>query len=185
MAARAGKKGFSERKDMLFVGALREDESPNVDSSLWFVANSLPAIVEADPDIKLLVVGDNTAPILQTIHHDSVVFLGRQASLEKFYDDCRLFIAPTRFAAGIPHKVHEAAANGIPSVVTPLLANQLNWSDGKELLAATTGEEFSQQCLCLYQDESLWQTVQEAGTMAVERDCSEERFRESLYSLFH
>ena len=36
---------------------------------------------------------------------------------------CKVFIAPTRFAAGIPHKVHEATANGIPCVTTELLAN--------------------------------------------------------------
>jgi hypothetical protein len=40
-----GDKGFEARRDMLFVGALREDESPNVDSLLWFIENSLPAII--------------------------------------------------------------------------------------------------------------------------------------------
>ena len=34
------------------------------------------------------------------------------------YDRARLFIAPTRFASGLPHKIHEAAAFGLPVVTT-------------------------------------------------------------------
>jgi GT2 family glycosyltransferase/glycosyltransferase involved in cell wall biosynthesis len=184
ISARRGDKGFEARRDMLFVGALREDESPNVDSLLWFIENSLPAIVASEPDAKLIVVGENTAPALESIKQDHVVFMGRQASIEEFYDNCRVFIAPTRFAAGIPHKVHEAAANGIPSVVTPLLAGQLNWRDETELLVAESGDEFARQCLRLYQDGSLWQAVQDGGSAAVARDCSEQGFRDSLYTLF-
>lgn len=184
ISAGRGDKGFDARRDMLFVGALREDESPNVDSLLWFIENSLPAIIAAEPDARLIVVGDNTAATLESINQDSVVFMGRQESIEEFYDDCRVFIAPTRFAAGIPHKVHEAAANGIPSVVTPLLAGQLNWHDETELLVAETGEEFTRQCLRLYQDETLWRAVQDGGSAAVARDCSEQGFRDSLYGLF-
>ena len=183
ITARRGDKGFEARRDMLFVGALREDESPNVDSLLWFIENSLPAIIAAEPDVRLIIVGDNTAAALKSINQDSVVFMGRQASIKDFYDSCRVFIAPTRFAAGIPHKVHEAAANGIPSVVTPLLAGQLNWRDETELLVAKSGDEFAKQCLRLYQDESLWQAVQDGGSAAVARDCSEQGFRDSLYDL--
>ena len=183
ITARRGDKGFEARRDMLFVGALREDESPNVDSLLWFIENSLPAIIAAEPDARLIVVGDNTAAALASINQDSVVFMGRQASIEDFYDSCRVFIAPTRFAAGIPHKVHEAAANGIPSVVTPLLAGQLNWRDETELLVAESGDQFATQCLRLYQNESLWQAVQDGGSAAVARDCSEQGFRDSLYAL--
>jgi glycosyltransferase involved in cell wall biosynthesis len=109
--------------------------------------------------------------------------MGRQASIEDFYDNCRVFIAPTRFAAGIPHKVHEAAANGIPSVVTPLLAGQLDWRDETELLVAESGDKFTKQCLRLYQNGGLWQAVQDGGSAAVARDCSKQGFRDSLYAL--
>ena len=191
IAARKGVKDFAERRDLLFVGALREDESPNVDSLLWFVEQCLPTLVAAEAEARLIVVGDNTAPALQSIQQDNVVFMGRQASIEKFYDDCRVFIAPTRFAAGIPHKVHEAAANGIPSVVTPLLARQLNWSHDAELLIGgkegdsweSNAKEFARQCLRLYQDEALWRELQAGGNKAVARDCSEQGFRDALYSL--
>ena len=80
----------------------------------------------------------------------SALFSKVDRPASSFYDACRIFIAPTRFAAGIPYKVHEAAANGLPSVVTPLLAGQLTWSHDSELLVAESAEQFAEQCLRLY-----------------------------------
>ena len=174
---------FASRKDLLFVGALREDDSPNVDSLVWFIEQCWPAIRTAEPKIRLVVVGDNTAPALNEINNQSIFFKGRQASIESFYDSCRVFIAPTRFAAGIPHKVHEAAANGLPSVVTPLLASQLNWSHDSELLVAESAEQFAEQCLRLYRSPELWAKLQEGGLSAVGRDCSEEAFSKAIFSV--
>ena len=173
---------FAARKDLLFVGALREDDSPNVDSLVWFVQQCWPKIKSAEPTIQLLVVGDNSAPSLNKITDESVIFKGQLASIESFYDTCRVFIAPTRFAAGIPHKVHEAAANGIPSVVTPLLAGQLSWYHDCEVLVAESGIKFAEQCLRLYRSPELWAKLQEGGYSAVKRDCSEEAFRQALFS---
>ena len=92
-------------------------------------------------------------------------------------------IAPTRFAAGIPHKVHEAAANGLPSVVTPLLAGQLTWSHDSELLVAESGAQFAEQCLRLYRSPELWAKLQAGGLSAVGRDCSEETFSQAIFSV--
>ena len=175
---------FSDRKNILFVGALRDDASPNVDSLLWFIINVLPLIAASIPDIKLHVVGDNTAPSLAAIELDNVRFHGRMEAIDTMYDACRIFIAPTRFAAGIPHKVHEAAANGIPSVTTSLLAKQLGWFDEKQLLTADAPRDFADQCIRLYQNESLWQMLRDYGLKAIDEDCSAEKFNLQLAMLF-
>ncbi|MEC8454761.1 MAG: glycosyl transferase, partial [Pseudomonadota bacterium] len=76
----------------------------------------------------------------------------------------------------------EAAANGLPSVVTPLLAGQLNWSHDSELLVAESGEQFAEQCLRLYRSPELWAKLQEGGLRAAGRDCSEEKFSQAIIS---
>ena len=140
IASEPGSNHFKQRDGLLFVGALRDEGSPNVDSLLWFLINVFPLLEQAIPGIQLNVVGDNSAPSLATISKPSINFTGRLDSIDQMYNSCRVFIAPTRFAAGIPHKVHEAAAKGLPSVTTALLAKQLGWQDGKELLIADTPE---------------------------------------------
>jgi O-antigen biosynthesis protein len=53
--------GFSERDGYLFVGALRDEDSPNVDSLIWFVDEILPRLAdEQAAPLTLTVVGDCT-----------------------------------------------------------------------------------------------------------------------------
>ena len=184
IARNPGNNSFIQRDSLLFVGALRDEGSPNVDSLLWFLINVFPILEQAIPGIKLNVVGDNSAPSLATISKDNINFTGRLDSIEEMYNNARVFIAPTRFAAGIPHKIHEAAAKGLPSVTTALLAQQLGWQDGKELLVGDTPESYAAQCIKLYQDERLWQDIRDAGLTAITKDCSQETFRKNLAGLF-
>ena len=184
LQAEPGNKGFDERSGVLFVGALRDEGSPNVDSLLWFVINVLPIIEQEIPDIELYVVGDCSAPSLKTIECGNVQFLGRLDSITSTYNDRRLLIAPTRFAAGIPHKVHEAASRGIPSVTTSLLAKQLGWKHGKQLLVGDGAPKFAEQCVRLYRDEKLWRRVRSAGLQSISHECSDEKFQATLRGLF-
>ena len=184
LQAEPGNKGFDERSGILFVGALRDEGSPNVDSLLWFVINVLPIIEQEIPDIELYVVGDCSAPSLKTIECGNVQFLGRLDSITSTYNDRRLLIAPTRFAAGIPHKVHEAASRGMPSVTTGLLAKQLGWKHGKQLLVGDGAPKFAKQCIRLYRDEKLWRRVRSAGLQSISHECSDKKFQATLRGLF-
>ena len=175
---------FDARRGLLFVGALKDEHSPNVDSLLWFVCNVLPLIEREVPEIDLAVAGHTAAPSLVSIERPNIHLKGRLETLDGLYRDSRVFVAPTRFAAGIPHKVHEAAAQGIPAVVTPLLARQLGWRHEREVLVGDSPESFAEQCLRLYRDAELWERISAAGREAVARDCSEERFRQTLEGLF-
>lgn len=172
--------GVQGRSGLLFVGALRDENSPNVDSLHWFVRHCLPEIQTRIAAVHLHIVGDSSAPSLADIKDPGITFHGRQESLARFYGQSRVFLAPTRFAAGIPHKVHEAAANGIPCVVTSLLAKQLGWKDGVELLIADTASQFAHTVCRLLTDDELWENIQSAALARVKLDCSPEIFRSVL-----
>jgi glycosyltransferase involved in cell wall biosynthesis len=176
--------GFQDRSGLLFVGALRDEGSPNVDSLLWFIINVLPLIEKALPDVRLTVVGDNPAPSLATVDKANIVFTGRLESIDALYDSSRVFVAPTRFAAGIPHKIHEASGHGLPTVSTSLLAQQLSWRDGEELLVADEAADFARQCLRLLSDETLWNNIRQSGLASVARDCSQQGFRAAIQEIF-
>jgi glycosyltransferase involved in cell wall biosynthesis len=83
--------------------------------------------------------------------------------LRALYGAARVFVAPTRFAAGTPYKVYEAASFGLPCVVTDLLAAQLGWQPGRELLAAPVNDarRFAAQIAVLYRTEAVWNKLQE------------------------
>jgi len=164
----------SERQGLLFVGALHDDPSPNVDGLLWFVEQVMPRLdAMLGADWQLFVAGRADARRVQALDGARIKVLGRVADLTSLYGDCRVAIAPMRYAGGIPHKVHEAAAHGLPVVATPLLARQLGWRHEEALLAAGTPEEFAQCCARLYRDATLWAQVRAGAEAALQRDCDE------------
>lgn len=176
---------FAERRGFLFVGALRDSKSPNVDSLIWFCEKILPLIRQKlGADVPLIVVGDNSAPVLRRVSFDGVRYMGRQENILPLYDRSRVFIAPTRFAAGIPHKIHESAAYGLPVVATELLAEQLSWAHESELLTAKTDEDFANQCVRLYTDERLWESLRNSALESLLRDCSPDIFKSNLRNIF-
>lgn len=174
---------FSDRSDILFVGALFTPGSPNVDSMFWFVEKVMPLLRRENPSAKLIVAGRNDALPRSFASRPEVVLLGRVGDLSAWYAKCRIFVAPTRFSAGIPLKVVEAAGHGLPVVATPLLARQLGWNNGVELLVGDDPETFAKQCLRLYWEPDLWVTVQAEALKRIEREYSRGCFHDAVAAL--
>lgn len=177
---------FFQREHFLFVGALDDDFSPNADAVKWFVQDIMPSLDRLiGNDYILNVVGRNEASTVRGLAGPRVRLLGRIENTRPFYESSRVFIAPTRFAAGIPTKIHEAAAMGLPVVATGLLSRQLGWIDGVELSVAETAEEFAIACARLYQDEEQWLRVRKAALERVAKDCSRSGFEQSVRQAVH
>ncbi|MBI5259514.1 MAG: glycosyltransferase [Burkholderiales bacterium] len=166
---------FEARQGFLFVGAMMSDDSPNADSLRWFVHAVWPRIVQAlGPEALLDIVGPNEAPTVQALASGSVRLHGRVDALAPWLAGARVFVVPTRFAAGLPHKAHEAAAAGLPLVATPLIATQLGWQHC--LPAAPDAAAFAEACVRLHTDAQRWQAQRAVQLAAVQRDCDPQQF---------
>ncbi|MDH3918275.1 MAG: glycosyltransferase [Rhodospirillales bacterium] len=172
---------FEQRRGILFVGALQGDDTPNADSVLWFAEAVWPSLSKELPeDAEFVVAGTNKSHAVWSLDSGRISVRGFVDDLGALYDSCRLFVAPTRYAAGIPYKAHEAAAHGLPIVTTTLIADQLGWRNGEDLLVADTPEDFARQCLRLYESKDVWQHLRDGALQRVATECSEESFRASL-----
>jgi GT2 family glycosyltransferase len=177
---------FEARKDILFVGAIYEFDSPNADSVIWFSKKILPVIRKMlGENVKFLVAGNIAQGIRAQLEMASVNVLGRVEDLTDLYNNARLFVAPTRFSAGIPHKVHEAAAQGLPVVATNLIGSQLNWQHETELLLADHEQDFASACVRLYQDRGLWNKLRRNALERIEIECSAEAFTTQLRTIIY
>ena len=85
--------------------------------------------------------------------------------------------------AGIPLKICEAAAHGIPVVTTSLSGLQLGWNHERELLLADDPQSFTDACIRLYNDGSLWNQLRENMIKRVGEEFSPERFSQQLRSI--
>jgi O-antigen biosynthesis protein len=134
-------------------------------------------------DYQLLVAGRIESDDFKGLANDRVKLLGIVDDLETLYASCRIFIASTRFAAGIPLKVLEASARGLPTIATSVVSSQLGRTHGNDILVADEPAAFADCCWRLYEDAALWERIRIASLESVGRECSPERFDASLKAL--
>ncbi len=172
---------WKDRAGMLFVGAIHAMDAPNYDSLCWFVDEVLPLVEqELGWETRLTIVG-YTAPsvdLSRFADHARITLRGALADLQPVYNQHRIFVAPTRFAAGIPYKVHSAASYGLPVVATEILRRQLQWENGREILAAedTDPVSFARHIVELYRSEELWQTIRTGALARLRAENSREAY---------
>jgi GT2 family glycosyltransferase len=171
---------FESREGFLFVGAVTEG-SPNADSVRWLADEILPRLMERlECRPRVQVAGRHDASEAPLLARRTLEMVGVVDDLRTLYDGARVFLAPTRFAAGLPHKVMEAAAFGVPVVCTSILARQLGWRDNVEVLVADSADDFAARAAAVYRDVALWTRLREAALTRVTEDCSPESFRAAL-----
>jgi GT2 family glycosyltransferase len=168
-------RAFTERAGLLFIGAMHHADSPNYDGLVWFIEKVLPLIENAlGWETRLTVVGYTGVDVSleQFRDHPRVTLRGPVVETERLYDAHRIFVAPTRFAAGTPYKVHEAASFGIPVVSTELLRRQLGWENGSDLLSAEPDDpaEFARLVVLLYRDAALWQRLRDNAMERIRKE---------------
>ena len=177
-------KAFAERRDILFVGAIHEPNSPNADSVLWFSQKILPRIQKRLGErIKFIIAGVIHPEVEKQLDPKSVRVKGPVKELTELYNQSRIFVAPTRFSAGLPLKALEAAANGLPMVATLLVGSQLCWRDQADLLLAADEESFAEACATLYSNPELWRRLRENALSRVVSDYSPEAFSTQLQKI--
>jgi O-antigen biosynthesis protein len=169
---------FNSRNNLLFVGQIGR-RSPNEDSLLYFINDILP-LIQKSIKTELFIVGEMLSDLILQISSPSIKITGRVPDVTPFYENCKVFIAPTRFASGIPLKVVEAAAHGIPAVVTPLIASQLQWNRDSEVLVGDTPKMFAEKCIQLLSNEKLWDTIRRNAFNRAAHDYGRDSFEKTL-----
>ena len=177
---------FAARAGLLFLGAMHEPECPNLDALDWFVTAVLPLVEKSLRWETRLTVAGYTAPgvsLDRFAHHPRISLRGAVAETEPLFDQHRVFVAPTRYAAGLPYKLHEAASFGLPIVASGLLARQLGWDDAMLSAEADDPAGFADAVVRLYRDEALWTRLRNAAAARVAAEASRAQTLETLRAI--
>jgi len=140
-----------EPETMLFLGSFRHP--PNQEGLNWFTRKVLPAVLERNPNARLIIVGSEPPPAHSLPH------LPDNIELRGFVEDVReplgryaVFVCPILSGSGMRVKLLEAFAAGIPVVSTPLGAEGLADADGEICSLAADPLEFAQKIVDLFED---------------------------------
>ena len=167
---------FAQRSGVLFVGAAPSPDSPNGDALRFMLEEVWPRLGPGAPPLSVAGLGCEPDGWLAPFAGDRVRLVGPVADLAPLYDAARVFVAPTRFAAGIPIKVLDAARHGVPVVATTLLARQLGWKDGEALRVADVPDAFASAVARIHGDEAMWHALRDGARAALARDFDPDEF---------
>jgi len=143
------------RAGLLFVAGF--GHPPNEDAACWFMAEILPLIRAAQPQIAVTFAGSNPTERVRALAGRGVEVTGfiSDEQLSHRYDRARIVICPLRYGAGIKLKVVEALHQGIPLVTTTTGAQGL---PGVEEVCGVADEPgaFAEAVLHLLDDDAAW-----------------------------
>jgi GT2 family glycosyltransferase/capsular polysaccharide biosynthesis protein len=169
---------LSSRSGLFFFGALYGAGAPNYDSIVWFLTYVWPKIRKVRPAEMLRIAGVARDGVpLAPLTREGVVYLGSLEDPVEEFARSRVFIAPTRFAAGIPFKVQEALSYGVPTVTSCLIAEQLAYTGdcAGAICAATVkdgGAAFAKACLRLLTEDAFWTEKHMAALAYTAQHCT-------------
>ncbi len=163
---REPERDFSQRHDLLFVGACAH--TPNRDAIAWFCSEVLPHIQQQIPAIVLNVVGADPARDISSLQSESIRILGRlsEGELQSLYDSTRLMVVPLRFGAGVKGKIIEALYNGVPIVSTAIGLEGIGGID-RLASAQDSPADFAAEVVALYQAEKKLEELSRRGSKLV------------------
>ncbi len=132
---------------LVFTGAM--DYWPNIDAVGWFVAEALPALRLAWPQLHFYIVGRSPTAAVKALAGAGVSVTGTVTDVRPYLQYAAAVVAPLRLARGIQNKVLEAMAMARPVVAASCCVEAINARVGVELLGATRAEDFVREISAL------------------------------------
>ena len=124
-----------------FVGAM--DYPPNVDAAVWFATDIWPRVRAAHPSAEFRVIGRQPTPAVLSLHGtNGVNVVGQVPDVRPHVAGAAVSVCPVRIARGLQNKVIEAMAMGKPTVASPPAVTALKVEIGRDVLSATTADEW-------------------------------------------
>lgn len=144
---------------VLFTGALNRPD--NHRGIAWFIEKMWPAVATAVPEAQLVIAGANPPDSLTSLvsRAPRARLTGFVDSLEPYYAQASVFVAPLLTGAGVKFKTLDAMLRGVPIVSTTVGAEGI---DAQHLFAAVTDQpaEFSEALISQLRSPDSARTIQ-------------------------
>lgn len=151
-------------KQLVFIGSfVRPGGETNADAMIYFCGEILPLIIDAEPDVKLRIIGSSPTAEIAALASDHVEVLGFVPDTKPFLETSVISIAPLRFGGGMKGKIGEAMSFGLPVVTTSTGIEGFGLRPGTDALVADNPRDFANAVIRLLRDREYLEQVRMAG----------------------
>lgn len=162
--------GAGSSRAIVFVGAM--SHRANVDAILHFQAEIWDRIREQASDVTLWLVGANPPDEIRALDGTRGIRVHADVpDVRPFLDAAMVYVAPLRIGSGVKVKIMEAMAMGKAIVATPVAAEGMELSDGKDIEIRSLGMPFVDSVVRLLNDRAERHSLQQRA-----RDTAVRRF---------
>jgi sugar transferase (PEP-CTERM/EpsH1 system associated) len=170
-------KRLTNWKHILFMGAM--DYFPNEDAVLYFSREIWPYVKKQIGKVKFYIVGGGLSRKIKRLSENEpdIVLTGYVSDVRPYLAIADTFIAPLRIARGIPNKVLEAMAFGVPVVASPEAVQGLRGYDGCLKVESTDDGFASAICDFIGNNDVRDRVITEARRFVIENHDWRSNFR--------
>ena len=173
---------FLSRKDLMFIGGFFHQ--PNEDAVLYFAREILPLIREKLKGVRFFAVGSDPSRAVLELGSPDIIVTGYVRDVSAYFNNCRVFVSPLRYGAGMKGKIGQSMSYGLPVVTTTIGAEGMGLTDGENALVEDTPEAFADAVVRLYSDEALWSRISEKSMEHIEANYSKAALGKKIAALF-
>lgn len=157
---------------------------PNVDAVTWWLREVWPDLKRAQPDVRLVVAGARpTRAVRQAVKKAGVQLLEAPEDLRSVLSQATLALAPLRCGSGVPIKILEAWAVGVPVLVSWAAAGTSGRLGEDFVQAGPDPAEWVAAIGRLLADPAAGRRLAENGRRRLAADYSREVVRERLLGI--
>lgn len=154
----------------------------NVDAVTWWLRDVWPTLRQVRPDVRVVIAGDRPAPSLRrAIAKAGVQLIETPRDMRSIISQATVCLAPMRCGSGVPIKVLEAWAVGVPVLASSWAVAGTSGRQGEDfLLVGQHPIEWVSSTLHLLDNPSSRQWLVENGRRRLATDYSRETVRRQL-----
>ena len=160
------------------------DWQPNEEGIRWLLNSVWPRVIKKRPQARLDLAGNKMPKDLIDLDIPGVMIQGRVRDAVAYMQKRQVMLVPLFSAGGMRVKIIEGMAMGRTIISTPIGAEGINYTDGKDVLLARTATEFVERILGLIDRPESVRAIGLAAHALVRDQYAEESIARDLIAFY-